>query len=283
NHTDPTGQSPEDAWNWFNDNILSWEGMPYLDLALAIGGVALTIGTGGLAAPVAAATTAARAAIYATRTATALAAAGGVAAGVAATDQIWAQNTGKAFLSDNVRTAFDVAAFVGGVSGAASGAASGGRKAIQKFNSKFRTSNQVDKATNDHPSIASAVKKGKNSGTIDKEGGFFDQYDEANWAEVHKYQQSTGMHNAFSKGGPNVKKAQQAYGPDGVKTKVTEYAADTDEWGGYNPVSEKTVGASELNIPNKVLGMKGNDYHFTSLNGKGLGGKNPTIILYVDE
>ncbi|MFJ8763224.1 hypothetical protein, partial [Streptomyces cyaneofuscatus] len=94
---DPTGQSPEDAWNWFNNNILSWEGLPYLDIALAGLGVAATATGGG--APLGIALMAAAATLP------------------AAADQIAVNATGKGFMPDTVRTAFDVAAFAGGIAG----------------------------------------------------------------------------------------------------------------------------------------------------------------------
>ncbi|MFJ8763213.1 hypothetical protein, partial [Streptomyces cyaneofuscatus] len=95
NHTDPTGQSPEDAWNWFNNNILSWEGLPYIDIGIAGLGVVATAASGGAAAPLAIALI-------------------GLAATVpAAADQIAINTTGKGFMPDTVRTAFDVAAFAG--------------------------------------------------------------------------------------------------------------------------------------------------------------------------
>ncbi|MFD5989815.1 RHS repeat-associated core domain-containing protein, partial [Streptomyces cyaneofuscatus] len=101
NLTDPTGQSPGDAWNWFDDNVLSWDGMPYVDVALAALGVAAaTIASGGtLTIPVALALTSAVATV-----------------GVAA-EQIASDITGESFMSDGVRTAVDVTALVAGVGG----------------------------------------------------------------------------------------------------------------------------------------------------------------------
>ncbi|MFD7860312.1 RHS repeat domain-containing protein [Streptomyces microflavus] len=117
NHTDPTGQSPEDAWNWFNDNILSWEGMPYLDVALAgLGIAAATIASAGtMTAPLA------------------IALAAGIATTTAATDQIWTNTTGEGFLPDDVRTGFDVAALAGGITGAGVGGGIAGGVAGRKI------------------------------------------------------------------------------------------------------------------------------------------------------
>ncbi|MFJ8763094.1 RHS repeat-associated core domain-containing protein [Streptomyces cyaneofuscatus] len=94
-HTDPTGQSPEDAWNWFNNNILSWEGLPYLDVGLAVAGVAAAA-TGGAGLP-----------LY-------LALAGAIVTLPAAADQIAMNTTGEGFMPDTVRTGANVASLVAG-------------------------------------------------------------------------------------------------------------------------------------------------------------------------
>ncbi|MFJ8762047.1 RHS repeat-associated core domain-containing protein [Streptomyces cyaneofuscatus] len=94
-HTDPTGQSPEDAWNWFNDNVLSWEGLPYLDAGLAIAGVAAAA-TGGAGLP-----------LY-------LALVGLAATLPAAADQATINTTGEGFMPDGIRTAADSVGIVAG-------------------------------------------------------------------------------------------------------------------------------------------------------------------------
>ncbi|MFJ8763013.1 RHS repeat domain-containing protein [Streptomyces cyaneofuscatus] len=113
NHTDPTGQSPEDAWNWFNNNILSWEGLPYLDIGIGVGAAALTLASGGIGVPLAVALV-------------------GLAATVpAAADQIAINTTGKGFMPDTVRTGFDVASLAAGVTDLGIGSASAPR-AVRK-------------------------------------------------------------------------------------------------------------------------------------------------------
>ncbi|MFJ8763253.1 hypothetical protein, partial [Streptomyces cyaneofuscatus] len=97
NHTDPTGQSPEDAWNWFNNNVASWEGMPYLDIGLAVGGVAITVLSGGSAAAIG------------------VAAIGLAVTVPSAADQISIDTDGGSLLPDSVRTGFDIAGIVAGV------------------------------------------------------------------------------------------------------------------------------------------------------------------------
>ncbi|MFD7860317.1 RHS repeat-associated core domain-containing protein [Streptomyces microflavus] len=114
NHTDPTGQSPEDAWNWFqnswfNREILSWEGMPYVDMGLAVAGTAaaaFTFFTGGAGAPLAFALI-------------------GLAATVpSAADQIARHSNPEreGFLSDSQRTGLGVLALAGGLTGGVAGA-----------------------------------------------------------------------------------------------------------------------------------------------------------------
>ncbi|RPK65101.1 hypothetical protein EES43_08435 [Streptomyces sp. ADI96-02] len=111
NHTDPTGQRPVEAWKWFDETVLSWEGMPYLDIALAVGGIALTAWSGGTAAPLGIAL--AKRAI-ATRIALTV---GTLATLPSAADQIAmnASSDGKGFMNSTTRTAFDVAGLVGGI------------------------------------------------------------------------------------------------------------------------------------------------------------------------
>ncbi|MFD5989473.1 hypothetical protein, partial [Streptomyces cyaneofuscatus] len=108
NHTDPTGQSPEDAWNWFNDNILSWEGAPYIEVGLAVAGV-VAAATGGVGIPLA------------------LAVVGAAATLPAAADQIMIHSTGKGYMSEDVRLAANVVGIV-------SGGAEGGYAAIKGIN-----------------------------------------------------------------------------------------------------------------------------------------------------
>ncbi|MFJ8763027.1 enterotoxin A family protein, partial [Streptomyces cyaneofuscatus] len=94
---DPTGQSPEDAWNWFNNNILSWEGLPYLDIGIAgLGVAAATVASGGtMTVPVAVA-------LF------------GLAATVpSAADQVVAHSTGEGFMDPTLRTVANVASMVG--------------------------------------------------------------------------------------------------------------------------------------------------------------------------
>ncbi|MFJ4961538.1 RHS repeat domain-containing protein [Streptomyces sp. NPDC088729] len=103
NKFDPTGESWEDVWGWFTDEFPGWEGMPYLELGLAVGGVAITVFSGG----------------------------SGIAIGVAviagaltlpsAADQISINAGHGAFLPQDVRTAFDIAGMVGSVADAGIG------------------------------------------------------------------------------------------------------------------------------------------------------------------
>ncbi|MFJ4963786.1 RHS repeat domain-containing protein [Streptomyces sp. NPDC088729] len=114
NYTDPTGQSPEQSGNWFTDSwfnkeVLGWEGMPYLDIALAAAGIALTAVSGGAAAPAAT--------LFAGRAIKAALTIGTLATIPAAADQIAINTTGQGFMPENVRTGFDVAALAGGITG----------------------------------------------------------------------------------------------------------------------------------------------------------------------
>ncbi|MFJ8763014.1 hypothetical protein, partial [Streptomyces cyaneofuscatus] len=125
-HTDPTGQSPEDAWNWFNNNILSWEGLPYLDIALAAGGVAATVFTGGTGLPV-----------Y-------IAMVGAISTIPLAADQMVANTTGEGFMNDSTRTAFSVISLAGAGVDTAIGAYHAGKrihKSIQAFKNEAAIAN----------------------------------------------------------------------------------------------------------------------------------------------
>ncbi|MFF6981402.1 hypothetical protein ACFZAV_27755, partial [Streptomyces sp. NPDC008343] len=94
NHTDPTGQSPANAGEWIKETILDWEGLPYLDIGLALGGV-LTAATGGFGAP-----------LY-------LAMAGAALTLPAAADQIKVNTTGEGFMNEDTRTAFTILSTAG--------------------------------------------------------------------------------------------------------------------------------------------------------------------------
>ncbi|RPK55982.1 tRNA(Glu)-specific nuclease WapA precursor [Streptomyces sp. ADI96-02] len=103
NKFDPTGQSPEDVWDWFTDDFAGWEGMPYLEIGLAAAGVAITVLSGGSGIAIGAAVIA------------------GALTLPSAADQISINAGWGAFLPEDARTAFDIAGMVGGIADAGIG------------------------------------------------------------------------------------------------------------------------------------------------------------------
>ncbi|MFJ8762051.1 RHS repeat-associated core domain-containing protein [Streptomyces cyaneofuscatus] len=202
NYTDPTGQSPEDAWNWFNDNVLSWEGMPYLDMGLAgFGLAAATIASGGtLTIPIVIALGA-------------FAATAGSAA-----DQITLNATGKGFMPDNVRTGFDIAAFAGGITGAAVGIKKA-PEAARKIGASYRAMKtpkgkhyRYDNTTNDVSTSSISPEEMADKALVSKMRAM--GMGEVDPKLVHQYRQLNGQPDAFSPDGPTIYK-REFWGIDG--------------------------------------------------------------------
>ena len=112
NQVDPTGTSPMGDWL---SKALEWEGLPYLDLALAAAAVGITLYTGGAGAPFA------------------LAMLGMMATLPAAADQIAIDSTGAGFLPGDVRTAFTIASIAGAGADIAIGATTAAHKVFKSY------------------------------------------------------------------------------------------------------------------------------------------------------
>ncbi|MFJ8762999.1 hypothetical protein, partial [Streptomyces cyaneofuscatus] len=233
NHTDPTGQSPEDAWNWFqgswfNREVLGWQGMPYVDVALAgIGIAATTIASGGtMTIPVAIAIGAA------------------VATAGAAADQIAAHTTGQGFLPDDVRTGFNIAALAGGITGAAVGVKKG-PQAARNIATKFSTwreaktiKSTIPRNAEKNPALARKHRiKDFNSKTPIikslREEGIDD-------ATVIDYRIKSGKYNAFSRQDRNMHYARVLEDSRlvGRKIKVDAAAESMESWGNPKAFSD---------------------------------------------
>ncbi|MFD7860643.1 hypothetical protein ACFV6B_41185, partial [Streptomyces microflavus] len=213
NHTDPTGQSPEDAWNWFqnswfNKEVLGWEGMPYLDIALAGAGLAAaTIASGGtLTIPVA------------------IAAGATLATTAAAADQIAINTTGAGLVSDSVRTALDITALAGGITGGLIGAKKAPQAAHKIGNalkSKFgsgapmEVSQSTDSLSDSIVRVKSEAVRSAEKAVDDiqakvlelsgkGDNAFFAPGDRFGTQAVAEYRAKTGMSDAFAEGGPTI-------------------------------------------------------------------------------
>ena len=136
NYSDPTGRSPVGDWL---EKALTWEGLPYLDIAIAFAAVGLTLYTGGAGAPLA------------------LAMIGAAATLPSAADQIARDTTGDGFLSGNWRLGLAGASVVGAGADIVIGGAST-YKAVKAYNAeKAATRAAAAAPAGAHAATAAAV------------------------------------------------------------------------------------------------------------------------------
>ncbi|RPK59280.1 hypothetical protein EES43_18820 [Streptomyces sp. ADI96-02] len=249
NHTDPTGQSPEESDNWFTKNILNWKGMPYLDAGIAtavlIGAIAFTISTAGTGSLIP----------------LGLAALGFVSTIPSAADEIHQQfNDGESFMSEEQRFGFMVASVAGAALDLGVGIGMGAYKGYKGYKTWSRAKEKAqyfaDARENFNPPLTEYVERPHNPTIAPPPGNTSTAPSSTmtkSWeTAVERYRVNSGKNNHFTPDGPEIQSVQHKMG-ESVPGAPSDWVIAETSRGDYIASSVQELRRSEAKI---LMGYK---------------------------